>query len=641
MKNTHWILAFAFLALAVGVGAQDRPDVVLADFEAADYGEWSATGEAFGTGPATGALDRQMQVVGYRGERLVNSFLRGDGTRGTLTSPYFDINRKYITFLIGGGNHPHKACLNLLVDGEVVRTATGRNDEHLELGFWDVSALQGKPARLQIVDQVTGDWGHINVDHIVLTDKKPDIPVERDRLLERANRAVADAAGRAATDPRRPAYHFLPAAQWMNDPNGTIFHDGYYHVFFQHNPYGDRWGNMHWGHARSRDLVHWERLPIALWPSKGRGEDHVFSGCAWKSGAGDVLLFYTSVGSGRPNEQWAAVPLAADLLEWRKHPKNPLITTKRADGPDFGAGMRDPFIFEAGGKTLMVVGADTEDEAVVPVYEAADETLGAWKYRGILWRTPKTVMKFPECPNFFPLGEKFILLTSPYRPVEYRVGTLDLDSFRFSAETEGRLDHSQQYYATNIAFDDAERCVLFGWIRGFPSGHGWNGCLALPRVLTLGDDGHPRQTPVPELQKLRENHRRLEAVPLKSGTTRVEGVKGDTVELLASFDPGTASRVGLRVRCSPDGSAAKEIAFDRMTITAAGEAFPFKLGPDEDTLTLHVFVDRSVLEVFINERACVTRVLDSDPAHLGVEVFATGGEATLRSLDVWTIRGIW
>jgi sucrose-6-phosphate hydrolase SacC (GH32 family) len=140
-----------------------------------------------------------------------------------------------------------------------------------------------------------------------------NVAIERAMASVRAAEAIAD------SDVARPLFHFRPPAYWMNDPNGTIFRDGYLELFYQHNPYGDQWGNMHWGHARSRDLVHWEHLPIALWPSKDQGEEHCFSGSAAFSGDGRPLLFYTSVApsGGRAFEQWAALG-SPDWLKWQK-----------------------------------------------------------------------------------------------------------------------------------------------------------------------------------------------------------------------------------------------------------------------------------------------------------------------------------
>lgn len=143
---------------------------LLADFEGPDYGAWTATGDAFGPGPARGAFPGQQPVSGFRGGGLVNTFRGGDGPQGTLTSPEFEIDRAYLNFLIGGGPHPGRTCLNLRVDGEVVRTATGDAAERLDWKSWNVRDLRGRRAVLEIVDRESGGWGHLNVDHIVLAD---------------------------------------------------------------------------------------------------------------------------------------------------------------------------------------------------------------------------------------------------------------------------------------------------------------------------------------------------------------------------------------------------------------------------------------------------------------------------------------
>jgi len=171
-------VCFAMMLLVVsGPARAADPDIVIADFEGADYGDWQVTGEAFGPGPARGTLGGQMDVSGYEGKGLVNTFFNGDRTTGTLTSPPFKIERKYINFLIGGGMHPGETCINLLVDGKIVRTATGPNDrpggsEALDWLSWEVADLLGQVARLQIVDQHTGGWGHVNVDHLVQSNQK-------------------------------------------------------------------------------------------------------------------------------------------------------------------------------------------------------------------------------------------------------------------------------------------------------------------------------------------------------------------------------------------------------------------------------------------------------------------------------------
>ena len=153
-----------------------RPKIVLADFEGPDYGDWKSTGKAFGEGPAHGTLPEQNPVSGFLGKGLVNTYLDKDVPHGTLTSPPFKVSRKFINFLIGGGNHIGQTCINLLVDGKVVRTAVGKSNEKLEWYFWDVDEFQEKRAQIQIVDKASGGWGHINIDQIELSDKPEKVP---------------------------------------------------------------------------------------------------------------------------------------------------------------------------------------------------------------------------------------------------------------------------------------------------------------------------------------------------------------------------------------------------------------------------------------------------------------------------------
>jgi len=144
---------------------------VLFDFEQENLQGWKKQGTAFDASPATGALPRQNAVIGYKGKRLVNSFYQGDGTTGKILSPPFTLEKHYINFLYGGGNHPGETCMNLLVDGEVVETQTGINTEALYWTGWDVSEFEGQEARLEIVDQHTGGFGHITIDHIMQSDE--------------------------------------------------------------------------------------------------------------------------------------------------------------------------------------------------------------------------------------------------------------------------------------------------------------------------------------------------------------------------------------------------------------------------------------------------------------------------------------
>src|ERR1035437_5138902 len=169
------ILAILLASGSLGV-LRAADDILIADFEGTNYGSWKVTGEAFGPAPARGTLPGQMSVEGYLGQGLVNSFYHGDGTTGTLTSAQFKIERRFLRFLVGGGRFPGKTCINLLVNDQVVRTATGSNtkpggSEKLEWQQWDVSEHAGSSGVIEIVDQATDGWGHINIDQILQTDR--------------------------------------------------------------------------------------------------------------------------------------------------------------------------------------------------------------------------------------------------------------------------------------------------------------------------------------------------------------------------------------------------------------------------------------------------------------------------------------
>src|SRR5262245_13356864 len=175
--------------------------------------------------------------------------------------------------------------------------------------------------------------------------------------VAKASLAVEMARESAEKDSLRPAYHLQAPALWMNDPNGPIFFQGRYHMFYQHNPYGTEWGHMHWGHAVSTDLVRWEHLPIAIAPSQDRGEDHCFSGCTVLNN-GTPTIGYTSIGAQTPAATNAVQWLATSddgMRTWHKHPANPVMTLA-VHGDLKVKDWRDPFVWKEGDDWLAVLG---------------------------------------------------------------------------------------------------------------------------------------------------------------------------------------------------------------------------------------------------------------------------------------------
>lgn len=462
--------------------------------------------------------------------------------------------------------------------------------------------------------------------------------------------AVAAAVPKAESDPHRPRYHFAPPAQWMNDPNGTIYHNGYYHVFYQHNPYDDVWEHMHWGHARSRDMVHWEHQPIALWPSQEQNEEHCYSGCAAVNDQGQPILIYTSVGpgprGGRPdNFQWGALG-DSEWQTWQKHPQNPLMDLKTHGGPAFLGDWRDPYVFEAGGRTFLVIGGVFDETSAVALYEAEDGSLAKWRYLKLLYTEPRDQTRFLECPNFIQVGDKWVLLTSPYRPVEYVAGDFDLDTLTFTPQRRGVLDAGYNdlavanFYATNTLHAPDGRCILLGWMRGFGPGRGWSGYLSVPRVFTIDDDYQPRQTPVQELDALRGNHHKAQNQALDSNVANLDRVNNASLEIQLTLDPGDAAQSGIRLVPTDSAEKTIEIIFNRQVLLVDGVPTPIDWEYGQQ-LQLRLYLDGAGIELFANGgRVALSRVVDLPANGMEIEAIARSGRASIVTYDRWEMNAI-
>lgn len=610
--------------LATALRAAD--DIVLADFDGPAFGGWKAQGTAFGSSPrggvATSAADPRKDIA----------------LRGSLESPAFTIERDYMNILIAGGDHAFRAALSLWVDGRVVRTSTGRDSDRLECASWAVRDLRGRRAWLGIYDQcIEDERGYVAVDHIVLSDTprvQPggDVAAALAQVGHEAVAAIRKNAARAAADLSRPIYHYAPPAQRMNDPNGPAWHDGWHHVFYQHMVFEGSGPaiDVHWGHARSRDLVNWETLPLAVHPAYERGELSCFSGnLAWDR-RGDPVQFVTMVPYRRDTfrQIWPARPLDSEWLRWERVEPLPPPGLVPHGAPD--RHLKDAFPFSVGTRRFLVL-----TDRNIPIYEAVDDALTEWKYRGVLDE------KSAECPNFFEVDGRWVYLSSPNQPVRYRIGDFDPATAKFTARTEGRINHDSGFYASTAYRDDRGRTILLGVSRGQKSSPAWTGVLALPRVLTIGADDRPRMTPVPELEQLRRRPFRLaRPLTLANRAEVIREVRGDALEIMARFKVDDARAFGLRVRRSDDGRRALPVMWreGRLVVGRDVAAYPCEYRIDDASreVALHVFLDKGMLDVCTADgRLFESRVHEAPREDLGVEIFAEGGSVTLLSLDAW------
>jgi beta-fructofuranosidase len=461
-----------------------------------------------------------------------------------------------------------------------------------------------------------------------------------------------------AADPHRPQYHFLPPCNWMNDPNGVIQWKGQYHLFYQHNPTGALWGNMHWGHAVSPDLIHWSDLPIALAPAPDSPDaTGCFSGCAVDNGV--PTLIYTGTTGQRNEIQTQCLATSRDdLLTWEKYLHNPVLSEVPAEARQT-SDFRDPFVWKDSDRWYMVVASRiAERGGVVFLYRSRD--LREWEYlhplltgadrsEGVLW----------ECPNFFPLGDQWVLIVSAAHTGEktdsvfYFVG--EYKDERFTPAYRGILDYGCVYAPLSFV-DDQRRRLLFGWIREERPNEviqraGWAGVQTIPRVLSLDADNHLRMMLVPELESIRGKHHHCEAITLDQPIS-LDSV-GTSLDILAEFEVESGGNCGLILACATAGdegiyvrydTAAQRLIVEKRSPSLDAVGVPLREAPHPltagETLKLRILFDGSVIEIIANDRTSLsTRFYRTAGDSAGVQVF--GDKARLRSLDIWEMPSIY
>jgi beta-fructofuranosidase len=456
-----------------------------------------------------------------------------------------------------------------------------------------------------------------------------------------------DSSQKLADDILRPQYHLLPAANWMNDPNGPIYWNGQYHVFHQYNPNGAYWGDMHWAHSMSPDMVHWKHLPIALAPTPGGpDQDGCFSGSAVVD-RGVATIVYTGVATSRPEQatlndgqhtfretQCLATTDDPQLRTWQKLPK-PVL-----DSPPAGlavTGFRDPCVWKEGETWYMAIGSGfPKNGGAILLYRSSD--LRRWEYLHPLysgkWNGKATADlvdsgEMWECPDFFPLGNKHVLFYSTERKVYWTVGEYDRKEQKYHPQKQGLLD-SGSYYAPKSMLDEQGNRILWGWVPETRpvaeyKAAGWAGLMALPRVLTVADSGELEMRVIPRLNSLRK------ALGSKDGLA----FANFSAELSAQFSWQKAFALQFGPQAKPYLDLSYEPAQKRVEVN--GQVLTLGAGGDE-TAELNVFMDGSVIEILIgNRQAHTLRVYTLDKTQPNTSVRVSG---ELKDVKLWPIEPI-
>lgn len=463
-----------------------------------------------------------------------------------------------------------------------------------------------------------------------------------------ANQSPVDEA-RIAADPLRPRFHLLPARNWMNDPNGPIFAKGHYHMFFQYNPFGATWGNMNWNHAVSRDMLHWTLLPVALSPTPGTADSFgCFSGSAIEVGK-RVYIIYTGVRQATPEEatlkdgkitvqetQCLAYSDDPHLMHWTKL-EQPVIAKPPAGMKV--TGFRDPSIWKQSGWYFMTVGSGEEKAGgCVLLYRSKD--LKNWEYlhkltegagTGAAAVNPVANGEMWECPDFFALGRKHVLIYSTRGKVYWQSGVLNEETMKFAPEKTGLLDLGA-FYAPKTQLDEKGQRILWGWIPERRSEEqmrlaGWSGLMSLPRILTLDSEGNLCMSMLPETAALRGVEQTADGANATSHLAFDEA----SCELLCDGDREQA----FHLTVSDGNDAFFEIIYDPKqaaflikdnVVKIAGHLRP----------SIQVFIDGSVAEVLLSgQMSYTTRFYPKGTQHSRIDASITG-----TTLKGWPIKAI-
>ncbi len=458
-------------------------------------------------------------------------------------------------------------------------------------------------------------------------------------------------------------YHLMGEMGWINDPNGFIEYKGRYHMFYQHYPYEPVWGPMHWGHAVSKDLIKWEYLPVALAPDREFDKDGCFSGSAIEKDGMLYLMYtghvYTGEDKSKDYIQTQCLAYSYDGITFEKLVSNPVIDTYSIPANASLRDFRDPKIFKADGCYYTLIGSkDKNENGQVLLYKSKD--LKKWEYVNCLSKSHGSIGNTWECPDIFKLGDRDILVVSPQylkprgnefnnlHSTIYMLGNLNLDCGTFSFDEFYSVDYGFDFYAPQTILDSKGRRIMLGWMDMWETPkptqtdkHNWAGAMTLPREVVL-KGSRLYFKPVEEIADFRRNEYSVSNLKL-SGEEVLQTI-GDSYELDICFDAQDALEFGLKLRVSDAEETIiyynKEDKLFYFNRDKSGSGLKGERRTNVDLidnkLMLQIFVDKSSVEVFINEgeKVMTGRIYPSKDA-VGICAFSKGD--CILTLSKWDI----
>ncbi|KUK94163.1 MAG: Sucrose-6-phosphate hydrolase [Thermotogales bacterium 46_20] len=580
-----------------------------------------------------------------------------------LRSRSFPIDGGSIEFFYRGCD-----CEIILKDSKSSETLTverGSSSSYMRV-LWNLKSLSSKSVFVEVVDR----GSDLDLKSFVVI---PENTYEGELLfLEYSSQGIfvfgeSELGELYESDSLRPRYHFTPVSGWLNDPNGLAHWQGYYHMFYQYNPFKPVWGTMHWGHAISKDLVHWKHMPIFLHRDDvecDEDESGAFSGSAYPDG-NRLAVMYTKHWDPRFHRDKIAqsqyVVVTHDGINHEPVGSHAVIEPGEESLPnDF----RDPKIFkEEDGLWGAVVGGSLDNKGRVILYRSKD--LKNWSFSSVLYTCDENWARMVECPELLKLDGKHVLLISLVHYVEeiatyhafHMVGRITDDTFE--PDIVEKSDFGDDFYAAQTFIDDSGRRILIAWTKAY-SDHDrtinrkWAGIQTIPRQLSLNEKGRLRMEPVPEIAALRTAVTPdIELRETTLGDAQLTAkLPSDSfeMEMSCSIDHpedaieiiiGSEDKKGeyISIGLNSERRLFIEVSVKEASDCSYHETLP--LSDDVRSIDLRIFFDRSIVEVFADDYTISgTRKFRFGNMKRHLAVLGHPG-VFIESLSVWEMSSIW
>lgn len=521
------------------------------------------------------------------------------------------------------------------------------------VGIFNVNHFNGIIDEIKFFDQALSDGDVSRLYNEFGSPGEPDLDIPDSRM---------------EGDFHRPLYHAIPPAAWTNEPHGLVYHNGMYHLFYQKNANGPYWSNLNWGHQSSPDLVNWTEQRPVLTPEPGYDQGGCWSGVTLIDDLGNPMIFYTGVDGA--TAQVAIAIGDQDLNTFEKYTGNPVIATPPA--PYTSNDFRDPYIWKENETWYLVIGSGLGGQGnsggAALLYKSTD--LIDWDYIDVFHKGFPDVDDsgvFWELPVVWQFDDKYLLLVVPIpqpdQPARMLYWTGDFVNEEFVPDDiqPKQLGVTNGMLAPTIYPDEDGRLTAIGIIPDLlppeeQRKNGWANLYTLPRIWSLTEDGILAQTPHPNLEKLRGMHHRFDNLEVQEDSSGyLTGISGRQLEIKATVNRGDATRVGFIVAQNPGQTEETRIfqdfLFDISEIDRSNSStnltvpkFPankFLDLPLNEDVEFHIFLDGSALEVFINGvEAYATRIYPEDPESIHIDLYANGGTAVFKSLDIWEMKAM-